>query len=826
MLERLADEHEREVTVLKTEVTELRTQLGVLDPTSKYMNRTTNKSLNFGDVMERWKEGHKCTPKKTAANLTVQELPSMHVPQVMQVWAEKKRLAQTQRGEQAPTDDATGPAERPKVPTNSNTPEDDWPPPVPVPANTTPAEKFWISFDDQSKRSAGEEEEDEDDEGRAEAAEELMRKSLQSLVSAPKLAGTLMESQHAFRDAGMLIKRQFEDASRMSNPNGVLESCFRVWGLLTRHMREHFSFPLLEAWGGNGPASNAAGGLVLGQGVDMKHEGAEDDFHHAEDDACDATSRTRNGFGRLLLAPNATVRSWWDLAGTLLLIYDIIGIPMDAFEPEPNTFTQFMDYFTLVFWSADIFMSCITGYVARGVTIMDPKLIIKNYLRTLFLMDLVVVGPDWIFLIVTLASQGSNNAIDAGQGSNRIIRVMRVVRLARLLRLVKLTRGLAMVRDRIESEFMFIVVNIFKLILMLLFVNHVLGSLWYLVGTICRSEGEVNWIVAHEFADSSLGYRYFTSLHWSLTQFTPASMSVQPQNIYERMFAICVLVFGLVLFSSFISSITASMTQLRNMSEDKSKQFWLLRKYLRQRGIDKQLTFRILRYVEYAIKEKTVLVSDSKVWSLGLLSQQLREELQYEVSFKCLMSHPFFEKARTVSSMSTFQLAAQALSVEMLASRDTIFNPGTLATAMFIVAFGQLKYQKMDELNIEETDDTNKLTKDDWACEHALWTKWTHMGCLRAVSEVRLVAIDVKKFQDVVNKDPIAWNLAHTYAEKYVDWLNATSRGDLTDVAHHIQMCFQVRHFLAPSRTGRAKMTVKALGLLDSDDATRSVTSW
>mmetsp|Transcript_11796 Transcript_11796/g.33333 ORF Transcript_11796/g.33333 Transcript_11796/m.33333 type:complete len:250 (+) Transcript_11796:140-889(+) len=182
MLERLADEHEREVTVLKTEVTELRTQLGVLDPTSKYMNRTTNKSLNFGDVMERWKEGHKCTPKKTAANLTVQELPSMHVPQVMQVWAEKKRLAQTQRGEQAPTDDATGPAERPKVPTNSNTPEDDWPPPVP--ANTTPAEKFWISFDDQSKRSAGEEEEAgkaaEDADGDRENSEEEKAKKPQA----------------------------------------------------------------------------------------------------------------------------------------------------------------------------------------------------------------------------------------------------------------------------------------------------------------------------------------------------------------------------------------------------------------------------------------------------------------------------------------------------------------------------------------------------------------------------------------------------------------------------------------------------------------------
>ena len=32
--------------------------------------------------------------------------------------------------------------------------------------------------------------------------------------------------------------------------------------------------------------------------------------------------------------------------------------------------------------------------------------------------------------------------------------------------------------------------------------------------------------------------RYTTAMHWSLTQFTPASMGVQPQNTIERSFAI------------------------------------------------------------------------------------------------------------------------------------------------------------------------------------------------------------------------------------------------------------------------------------------------
>mmetsp|Transcript_114373 Transcript_114373/g.356159 ORF Transcript_114373/g.356159 Transcript_114373/m.356159 type:complete len:866 (+) Transcript_114373:229-2826(+) len=840
ILERLADEHEREVEGLRTEVGDLRTQLSVLDPAQKSSGRTGRGAGS--DVAKRW--GATYSPQRLGAQSPPEERQSsppktgIDISHVMQRWAEQKHMAHlsdrpASKPEEALEAELTGEvmpersSTRPKAggsessdSVRTDTPGTDWPPPVPVRA--TSSDTFWVNLDDDNdhRRCSGHSRPCDDprisgrDELAPDNAMELESLGCQEMPEMPQMQpqGNIMESQQYFREQEVRIKHDFEESSRMSNMMGVVASCFRVWSLLARHMRTRFCFELLEPWRGNCPTSTAAGGLPLSsagiRAKDMELDPVEEEVEGTEVE--NATPRSR-GLGCFILAPNATVRTWWDLTGTVLLLYDIIGIPLEAFDPDPHTFTTFMDYATLIFWTADIFMSCITGYVHRGVTIMEPKKIIRHYLKSLFLMDLVVVGPDWIFLLLMLSN---GDSVNAGKGSNRLVRVMRVVRLARLLRLVKLARGLAMIRDRIESEVMFIVANIMKLIVMLLVVNHFLGSLWYLVGDLSKEAGTVNWIQVHGFEGASLHYRYFTSLHWSLTQFTPASMSVQPQNVYERMFAICCLVFGLVLFSSFISSITASMTQLRHMSEDKSKQFWLLRRYLRQRGIDKKLTYRILRYVEYAVQEKTVQVSESKVWSISLLSHQLREELQYEVSFKCLMSHPFFERAREVSSVSTFQLAEQALSVEMLASRDTLFNSGTAATHMFIVAYGQMKYLKMDELYLSALDNAEtKLGKDDWACEQALWTKWTHLGCLRAVSEVRLVAIDVKKFEEVINKDPVSWDTAHTYGKKYVQWLNETARGDLTDVSHQTSMAQHVRQFLAKDK--RTKMSVKAL--LDVD---------
>merc|ERR1719471_252981 len=95
-------------------------------------------------------------------------------------------------------------------------------------------------------------------------------------------------------------------------------------------------------------------------------------------------------------------------------------------------------------------------------------------------------------------------------------------------------------------------------------------------------------------------YLYFTSFHWAITQFTPASMDVQPQNLLERVFTVLIVVFALVAFSYVVGSITGSLTQLRSMQEDTYKQFWNLRRYLKQHRVPTALSARIQRYLEHA----------------------------------------------------------------------------------------------------------------------------------------------------------------------------------------------------------------------------------
>mmetsp|Transcript_61606 Transcript_61606/g.198393 ORF Transcript_61606/g.198393 Transcript_61606/m.198393 type:complete len:278 (+) Transcript_61606:64-897(+) len=57
--------------------------------------------------------------------------------------------------------------------------------------------------------------------------------------------------------------------------------------------------------------------------------------------------------------------------------------------------------------------------------------------------------------------------------------------------------------------------------------------------------GGHTWMT-HFQADASPSYTYFTALHWSVCQFTLASMEVVPVNLQERLFAVCVSMFAIV----------------------------------------------------------------------------------------------------------------------------------------------------------------------------------------------------------------------------------------------------------------------------------------
>eukprot|EP00928_Gymnodinium_smaydae_P069796 TRINITY_DN5351_c0_g2_i1.p1 TRINITY_DN5351_c0_g2~~TRINITY_DN5351_c0_g2_i1.p1 ORF type:complete len:883 (-),score=104.79 TRINITY_DN5351_c0_g2_i1:86-2734(-) len=387
------------------------------------------------------------------------------------------------------------------------------------------------------------------------------------------------------------------------------------------------------------------------------------------------------------LRPSSPVRLQWDVMGMGMIIYDLMFIPLDlAFElPQSGVLTA-MFWITLLFWTLDVPITFVSGYYINGTEEMRLSRIASNYLRTWFLLDVGIIGLDWFTVFAKQERQGGIAIMRMGKS----LRFLRILRAARLLRLAKLRKILEIIQDNLHTEYSHVIANMMKLVLMILTINHCIACAWYAL-SVSISDTENAWINEVK-GDHGQIFFYLSSMHWSLTQFTPASMEIFPRNSKERFFAVTVLLFALLVFSSFLSSITAAMTQLRQMSSIGDKNVSVLRRYLRSRDVDASLSIRILRYVEYKLSVQKNTIQESDVRLLKMISKPLQKELITETYAPVLCEHPYFAIMKTVSAAAIREVCNLAISSLSLSEGDTVFTSGSADDNMIFVTEGRLLY--------------------------------------------------------------------------------------------------------------------------------------
>lgn len=507
---------------------------------------------------------------------------------------------------------------------------------------------------------------------------------------------------------------------------------------------------------------------------------------------------------KLVVHPSSVKRLFWDLLSMSLLSYDIMAIPfMGAFEPDMPDFMVWMTWGTLLFWTVDMPASVLTGISRGKQTILDPKVIAMRYATTWFPLDVLIVGLDWT--LVLMPNSGEDSAVGGSAARlGRSLRSLRFVRTLRLIRVLKLKRIVQDIQDMINTEAVSICFRIATIISCLVVANHIVACGWYGIG----SAQHLSWVSYNDMEGRSITFRYMTSLHWSLTQFTPASMEIYPVTVAERIYAVVILLFAMIAFSSFVSMLTASMTELRNISSDESRQFWLLRRYLRDWGVPRNVGMRIHHYLEYAYQRQRQRVQERDVRLLALLSEPLREELKHATFNQYLVIHPLF--LHCGQSMKVF---GRSLTSASLASGDTIFNCGEEATQLYFLTTGMVEYllgelalpdpstQLPDatpqglEKSVSAASARSKqceglppeyVCEGQWVAEPVLWTQWVHLGDMVAINETQVVTIDAATFGDAVQANKVLWESIQGYARKFIALLNEQDAEDLTDLAHNL----------------------------------------
>jgi len=490
-------------------------------------------------------------------------------------------------------------------------------------------------------------------------------------------------------------------------------------------------------------------------------------------------------FSRLITYPSSRKRVCWDIVGIIMLTYDLVVLPLQAFPLPESEFTWCVGWVVRIFWSLDLVLNFFVGYFENGILIVSPERIAKHYLCTFLLFDVFLISIDWVGVIFDDGEDSTGTSVSR---FGRTVRFLRFIRTLRLLRLVKLKQLMETLQDLVSTEVVSIYFSISKSVSIILSLNHIIGCAWYALGDMDDAD-PTGWVRSLGFNSQTLGYRYTTSFHWSITQFTPASMAIQPHNTRERTFAVVIIVFALIVFSSFVSSITTAMAQLRNMNNHRASAFWKVRRYMKVWNVSKMLYNRVLRYLEYVYdRQMFQTISDRSVELLKLLSEPLFDELRAEIDGQLLTRHPFFLTIQMKSRMALAKICRDAIVPASLARTDVLFSPGQTCKGMYFIRVGRLVYSSGFGKGSQKKRARQKTVVEDgqWLCEGALWTSFTHRGKLKAETECTLLLVNAPQFGEALMAFEDTWRPAADYAKGFVDNLNIQqdAKLDITDLEH------------------------------------------
>eukprot|EP00747_Dinoflagellata_sp_TGD_P051926 gnl/TRDRNA2_/TRDRNA2_147621_c0_seq1.p1 gnl/TRDRNA2_/TRDRNA2_147621_c0~~gnl/TRDRNA2_/TRDRNA2_147621_c0_seq1.p1 ORF type:complete len:830 (+),score=140.89 gnl/TRDRNA2_/TRDRNA2_147621_c0_seq1:119-2491(+) len=469
---------------------------------------------------------------------------------------------------------------------------------------------------------------------------------------------------------------------------------------------------------------------------------------------------------KFITRPGSSKRLLWDWLTLLFICYDIVTIPLETFGPLATSWARVMRWACVIFWSLDIPCSFLVGFQDQATVRMNLQAIASHYVRTWLGPDLLTIIIDWAYTIVW--NMYFSELPGVGGDHGQLYEALSFLRIVRLLRLRNVPEILSNMGERISREVTIIMVGIMQLLFFILLINHIIACVWYSIGTWNVDQFEDTWVRSNGLLDHGVAYRYATSLHWSLTQFTPASMEVAPTNERERLFGVLVLVFAMVTFSSFVSSITNAMTRLRMVNKERHDQLILLRRYLAENHVTGSMMVRLWGTLNGTMSKSKRRLHEKDIRILQLLPWGLKSELHEEVYAPILALHPFFDRFIEVFPGKVRKVYNTGLEEISLPNGEDIFNAGDVAETMYFVRSGILSYNL--EANAVSDAQSWQIVDNSWLSEPVLWIKWKHRGQLIGDTHCELVALKAARVQSILDQNVEAARYARHFARYFKEY--------------------------------------------------------
>ncbi|XP_056599168.1 potassium voltage-gated channel subfamily H member 2a [Triplophysa dalaica] len=385
----------------------------------------------------------------------------------------------------------------------------------------------------------------------------------------------------------------------------------------------------------------------------------------------------------------------WDWVILLLVIYTAIFTPYSAaflLSDEEEAAMQscgyscsplnVVDLIVDIMFVVDIVINFRTTYVnSNDEVVSQPGRIAVQYFKGWFLIDMVAAIP---FDLLIYRS---------GEETTTLIGLLKT---ARLLRLVRVARKL----DR-YSEYGAAV--LFLLMCTFALIAHWLACIWYAIGNVERnSQSRIGWLnslgdqlgkpydVNISGSGPSIKDKYVTALYFTFSSLTSVGFgNVSPNTNSEKIFSICVMLIGALMYASIFGNVSAIIQRLYSGTARYHTQMLRVREFIRFHQIPNPLRQRLEEYFQHAWSYTNGI-------DMNAVLKGFPECLQADI---CLhLNRTLLQNCKAFKGSTKGCLRALAMKFKTTHAPpgDTLVHAGDVIPALYFISRGSIEILKGD----------------------------------------------------------------------------------------------------------------------------------
>eukprot|EP00930_Biecheleria_cincta_P035477 TRINITY_DN24398_c0_g1_i1.p1 TRINITY_DN24398_c0_g1~~TRINITY_DN24398_c0_g1_i1.p1 ORF type:complete len:872 (-),score=133.07 TRINITY_DN24398_c0_g1_i1:984-3599(-) len=468
------------------------------------------------------------------------------------------------------------------------------------------------------------------------------------------------------------------------------------------------------------------------------------------------------------LHPQGVRRLSWDVACLAMLSVDCVRIPMglawgaDSLDLG-SRFSAAYSVLSGLFWTMDFVLAFFTAVYVNGDLSYDCGAIFRRYSRSWLV-------PDFTALIMDVV-------VSVMESRGRAIETLSFFRLLRLMRLGKFRAimvSLQNVCGATGRTTLILGITMFSILFTVLFTVHGLACFVFVLGRSMRDAGKANWLDRYDITSegSSIASQYMWSFQWILTQFTPAPSAFQPQNSWEQLFVLLVIMVTIPVMGAQVGRATATINQLNEKSAEQNKMTRELQSYFSLCGTPLKLRMRMIRALQHMFRARQGILKSPA--ALGLMPSSLIEELQVANKLENIRRHPLFALL-LMSSRKGFVLSlVSAFEPRSVAIEDLVFTEGTASNSLIVTCSGTYELTSGGNSSGVDGRPTRRFVhigtfrQSNIFCEASLWIALNHSTTMHSLETGDLLCLNAADLCKALKSYPAEAVAVHEYAESFM----------------------------------------------------------